>query len=82
MHVRDLGRRTLFSFALFFIAFLLLPGYTHAANLSITPAAGSVAAGKTISVQVMLDPSEVSFQKSPTEPMPEYPKLVPLSTAM
>lgn len=57
MHVRDLGRRTLFSFALFFIGFFLLPNYSHAADLSITPAAGSVSAGKTISVQVMLDPS-------------------------
>lgn len=56
MHVRVLGRRTLFSFALFCIAIFSLPHQARAADLSVSPAAGSVSSGKTISVQVMLDP--------------------------
>lgn len=64
MYVRDLGRRTFFSFALFFAAILFLPLYARAADLSISPANGTVSTGKTISVQVMLDPGGESVNAS------------------
>ncbi len=55
--VRLLGNRAFALLAFFAAAVFLLPQYSRAADLTISPATANVAAGKTVTVQVMLDPS-------------------------
>ncbi len=65
MHVRCQWRTTFALFVLFFcVSFFALPSYSYAANLTLTPATGSVSAGAKISVKVMLDPGSDSVNAS------------------
>lgn len=58
------GQWVLYLLVISIVAFFLSPQYSRAADLSLTPATGSVSAGQKLSVQVVVDPSGDSVNAS------------------